>query len=85
MDSRGQFRTPIASTTATAIGLLAHIPPSIRGAPAAERYVGKYVGAAAVAVGALFGFDRNGSNGLLGLHRRFDRPEFLVAGVGWQV
>src|SRR5229473_3590260 len=46
--SAAQFRLPIASTIATVIGLLAHIPPSINGVPQSSRCVGKYVGAAAV-------------------------------------
>ena len=41
----GYLRIPIASTRATAIGLLAYIPPSISGVPESSRWVGKYVGA----------------------------------------
>ena len=41
----------MASTTAKPTGLLANIPPSIKGVPDDERWVGKYVGAAAGSIG----------------------------------
>src|SRR5216684_6146554 len=50
MSSRGHPSTPTASTTARPVGLFAHTPPSISGTPVVSQYVGKYVGAAAVAI-----------------------------------
>src|SRR5438128_1080526 len=45
ISSRGHSRIASASTAATAIGLLDHVPPSMFGTNLSERKVGKYIGA----------------------------------------